>query len=157
MQAAVAVEKPVKTASFFFFSFLVIIFSLLNSIALCFGKKIMCPSVAAVKAPWHVALSRRPVRALGLRGGKRHLWTVSRPLCRQEQQRPVNSSCSEPLLLTFATGEKMVLRLVGKVRAARDLFRNYSSNLPLLSFGSFANPAFISDIFPWLLLFLMAQ
>lgn len=60
-------------------------------------------------------------------------------------------------LLILATGEKMVLRLVGKVRVARDLFRNYSSNLPLLSFGSFANPAFISDIFPWLLLFLMAQ
>lgn len=39
MQAAVSVGKAVKTASFFFFSFLVIIFSLLNSIALCFGKK----------------------------------------------------------------------------------------------------------------------
>lgn len=60
-------------------------------------------------------------------------------------------------LFTFATGEKMVPCLHGKVRAAGRSFRSDSSNLSPLSFGSFANPVLISDVFRRLLLFLMAE
>lgn len=60
-------------------------------------------------------------------------------------------------LFTFATGEKMVPCLLGKVRAAGRSFGSDSSNFSPLSFGSFANPALISDVFRRLLLFLMAE
>lgn len=43
------------------------------------------------------------------------------------------------------------------MRVASGLFRNYSSNLSLLLFGSLANPTFICDPFHWQLLFLMVQ
>lgn len=60
-------------------------------------------------------------------------------------------------LFTFATGEEMVPCLLSKVRAAGRSFRSDSSNLSPLSFGSFANPTLISDVFHRLLLFLMAE
>lgn len=60
-------------------------------------------------------------------------------------------------LCAFDAGEKRAPCLVGEVRAARGLFRNDSANLQLLSFGSFANPALISDIFNRLLFLLMAE